>query len=100
MDVTLPKWGMTMHEATISEWLVAVGDAVTESGAPLLWPLPLRGRRWYPVGSPRALRFRTGGRVEALLVAPALTVATFVLAFLVVPGAAPLLDRLREALGV
>jgi pyruvate/2-oxoglutarate dehydrogenase complex dihydrolipoamide acyltransferase (E2) component len=33
MDVTLPKWGMTMQEATISEWLVAVGDAVTEGQA-------------------------------------------------------------------
>jgi len=83
--------GMVVH---------SVGDAVTESGAPLLWPVPIRQRRWYPVGSPRVLRFRTGGRVEALLVAPALTVATFVLAFLVVPGVAPLLDRLRELLGV
>jgi hypothetical protein len=52
------------------------------------------------VGSPRALRFRTGGRVEALVVAPALTVAVFVLAALVVPGAAPLLDRLGDLLGV
>lgn len=33
MDVTLPKWGMTMQEATVSEWLVAVGDAVTEGQA-------------------------------------------------------------------
>src|SRR3954447_15678834 len=35
MDVTLPKWGMTMQEATISEWLVTVGDAVTE-GQPIV----------------------------------------------------------------
>ena len=35
MDVTLPKWGMTMQEATISEWLVAVGDAVSE-GQPIV----------------------------------------------------------------
>ena len=35
MDVTLPKWGMTMQEATISEWLVGVGDAVTE-GQPIV----------------------------------------------------------------
>ncbi len=33
MDVTLPKWGMTMQEATVSEWLVAVGDEVTEGQA-------------------------------------------------------------------
>ena len=35
MDVTLPKWGMTMQEGTISEWLVSVGDAVSE-GQPLV----------------------------------------------------------------
>lgn len=35
MDVLLPKWGMTMQEATVSEWLVAVGDAVTE-GQPIV----------------------------------------------------------------
>ena len=35
MDITLPKWGMTMQEATISEWLVAVGDTITE-GQPIV----------------------------------------------------------------
>jgi 2-oxoglutarate dehydrogenase E2 component (dihydrolipoamide succinyltransferase) len=35
MDVTLPKWGMTMQEATITEWLVAVGDTVAE-GQPIV----------------------------------------------------------------
>ena len=74
----------------------SVGDAITESGAPLLWPLRIRHRSWYPVGSPRPLRFRTGGAVEAWLVAPALTVAVFVLVALVVPGVAPLLDVLRD----
>lgn len=77
--------GMVVH---------SVGDAITESGAPLLWPVPIRRRRWYPVGSPRAVRFRTGGRVETWVVAPALTVATFVLAMLVVPGVAPVLQAM------
>ena len=35
MDVTLPKWGMTMQEAVVMEWLVAVGDTVTE-GQPIV----------------------------------------------------------------
>lgn len=35
MDITLPKWGMTMQEAMISEWLVRVGDRVTE-GQPVV----------------------------------------------------------------
>jgi len=29
-EYPLPKWGVTMEEGTISEWKVAVGDAVTE----------------------------------------------------------------------
>jgi pyruvate dehydrogenase E2 component (dihydrolipoamide acetyltransferase) len=35
MDVLLPKWGVTMQEATIEEWLVAVGQVVAE-GDPLV----------------------------------------------------------------
>ncbi len=34
MDVTMPKWGMSMQEGVLTEWLVAVGDTVTE-GQPL-----------------------------------------------------------------
>jgi len=79
--------GMLVHSA---------GDAVTDSGAPLLWPIPIRERRWYPVGSPRALRFRTGGTVETFVVAPALTVAVLVLTVAVVPGVLPLLLELRD----
>lgn len=80
---------------TLGMLVHSVGDAITESGAPLLWPVRIRHRSWYPVGSPRPLRFRTGGPVEAWVVAPALTVAVFVLAALVVPGLAPLLLELR-----
>lgn len=35
MEVVLPKWGVTMQEATVVEWLVAVGDVVTE-GQPIV----------------------------------------------------------------
>ena len=34
MDITIPKLGVTMEEGTISEWLVAEGDAV-EQGQPI-----------------------------------------------------------------
>lgn len=30
MDVTLPKWGMTMQEATVTAWVAEIGDEVTE----------------------------------------------------------------------
>ena len=33
MDVVLPKWGMSMQDAVLAEWLVAVGDTVTEGQA-------------------------------------------------------------------
>ena len=28
VEVKLPKWGLTMEEGSITEWLVAVGDQV------------------------------------------------------------------------
>lgn len=34
MEVVLPKWGMTMQDGVIVEWLVKVGDSVTE-GQPI-----------------------------------------------------------------
>jgi len=30
MDILMPKWGMTMQEGDLLEWLVAVGDRVDE----------------------------------------------------------------------
>jgi pyruvate/2-oxoglutarate dehydrogenase complex dihydrolipoamide acyltransferase (E2) component len=34
MDVTMPKWGMSMQEGLLTEWLVSVGDEV-EEGQPI-----------------------------------------------------------------
>ena len=34
MDITMPKWGMSMQQGHLVEWLVAVGDQVTV-GQPL-----------------------------------------------------------------
>lgn len=47
-----------------------VGDALTEDGCPILWPVPLAGRLWYPIGPPDLLRYRTGGKVEMRLMGP------------------------------
>jgi hypothetical protein len=52
-----------------------VGDGLTKSAVPLLWPAKIRGCRWFPCGSPRWLRFRTGGRVERWLVGPLMVAA-------------------------
>jgi pyruvate/2-oxoglutarate dehydrogenase complex dihydrolipoamide acyltransferase (E2) component len=34
MEVTLPKWGVTMQQATLTRWLVAEGTQV-ETGQPI-----------------------------------------------------------------
>ncbi|WP_084215822.1 metal-dependent hydrolase [Pseudonocardia spinosispora] len=60
------------------------GDALTSSGAPLLAPVPIRRRTWYPVRLPRPLRFRTGGPVEGFILV-SLTVAVVGLALHTVP---------------
>lgn len=36
-----------------------LGDACTNSGCPMLWPIRIRGKRWYPVGLPLRWRFST-----------------------------------------
>ncbi|GGM59144.1 membrane protein [Longimycelium tulufanense] len=50
-----------------------LGDAITEQGCPMLWPIPIGGRTWYPVAPPKVMRMRTGGAVELSLVLPGLT---------------------------
>lgn len=43
------------------------GDAVTHHGIPALWPIRIAGCRWRRVGTPKWMRFRTGGPVETLI---------------------------------
>lgn len=52
-------WGCLAH---------SLGDSMTISGSPLLWPIEIRGCRWQSVGTPRWMRFRTGSRVETCVV--------------------------------
>ena len=59
-----------------------LGDALTLSGCPFLFPLPIAGETWYELRPPRFLRFRTGGRVESVLMFPLFSVV----GVLLVPG--------------
>jgi membrane-bound metal-dependent hydrolase YbcI (DUF457 family) len=52
-----------------------LGDAITESGVPLLWPLRIHGRRWYRCRIPAPLRLRVGGPGERWVAWPLLTAA-------------------------
>jgi membrane-bound metal-dependent hydrolase YbcI (DUF457 family) len=66
---------------TMSSWLwIAViigclvhdvGDAITEAGCPILWPVPIAGETWYEIRPPSCLRFRTGKTVERWVMFPA-----------------------------
>lgn len=76
-----------------------LGDAITKAGVPILWPLPIRGRRWYELTTgPFAIR--AGGGVEYGVLLPALTSVALISAVLVVPEsrevAVTLLDRLPQ----
>ncbi|SFD63076.1 LexA-binding, inner membrane-associated putative hydrolase [Actinopolyspora alba] len=73
-----------------------IGDAITEQGCPMLWPLPFGGQTWYPVAPPKALRMRTGGKVELALIGPGLTIVAVLLSTVVLyrVGAVPWLEQL------
>lgn len=71
-----------------------LGDSLTRSGCPWLWPLPIRGETWFEIRLPRALRFRTGGWVERLLIAPVLIAG----GVLLLPGALQILRDLFAAI--
>lgn len=49
------------------------GDAITEQGCPMLWPIPLGGKTWFSVAPPKVMRMRTGGTVEMTVVGPIIT---------------------------
>lgn len=47
-----------------------IGDAITVSGCPILWPIPIGRKRWYPIGTPQGMRFRAGSWVELRVLMP------------------------------
>jgi membrane-bound metal-dependent hydrolase YbcI (DUF457 family) len=47
-----------------------LGDALTESGCPFLFPIPIAGETWYELRPPALLRFRTGKWGEYVIVFP------------------------------
>jgi len=55
-----------------------LGDCLTDSACPVLWPLPLgpagRRRMWFALGPPAPMRFHAGGVVERHMVQPLLVV--------------------------
>lgn len=71
-----------------------LGDALTLSGCPFLWPIPIKGQSWFELGPPKVVRFRTGGLFEAFAVWPATLVGAVLLCPLVGPWVLGLLGDL------
>ncbi|WP_394855805.1 metal-dependent hydrolase [Rhodococcus opacus] len=64
-----------------------IGDGITREGIPFLAPLvTVKGKRWWEFTLPSLLRIRADGPFEKVVLLPALTVTTVVLAALAVPG--------------
>jgi membrane-bound metal-dependent hydrolase YbcI (DUF457 family) len=70
------------------------GDMITRKGCPVLWPLPIRGRRWHEVGLPDVVALRAGGAVERAVVLPLFLVVAVVAAVAMIPGAQALVGHL------
>lgn len=69
----------------------ALGDALTDYGAPLFFPFVIKGERWYGSGLPKPLRFKAGKKVEQRLIFPLFVVCAFVALLGVIPGALPMI---------
>lgn len=70
-DANAAACGIAVAIGCVAHYL---GDAITEQGCPILWPVPIAWKTWYPVAPPKIMRMRTGGRVEMAVVGPLLTV--------------------------
>jgi membrane-bound metal-dependent hydrolase YbcI (DUF457 family) len=80
----------------LGAWVHALGDALTDYGAPLFFPLVIKGQRWFSAGSPTPLRFKAGKKVEKRLIFP-LSLAGAGVALLAAIGA---LDPLLNAISL
>lgn len=71
---TYPSWSWTVPVAVSVGALVhSLGDCLTNSGCPVLWPIVRHGKRWENVRAP--ITFAAGDSVETMLVAPALFIS-------------------------
>jgi membrane-bound metal-dependent hydrolase YbcI (DUF457 family) len=73
-----------------------LGDALTLSGCPFLWPIPIRGEAWFELGPPKVVRFRTGGWFEGAVVMPATMLGALLLCPLLGPWVLGLLGGLAS----
>lgn len=64
-------WWWVFPVATFTGCLIHIlGDTITNSGTPLLWPLMVGGRRWNPIRTP--VTFAAGEAIETGIMRPLL----------------------------
>lgn len=88
--LSLHGFTAALESARLWLWIAVVlgcvvhclGDALTLSGCPFLFPIPIAGETWAELGPPYAMRFRTGGDFETYVAFPAFAV----LGVLLTPG--------------
>ncbi|MDQ0376555.1 metal-dependent hydrolase [Amycolatopsis thermophila] len=80
---------------TVGCFVHCLGDALTESGCPFLFPIPIRGETWYEIRPPAFLRFHTGSAFEENIVFSVFAVLGIVL----VPGVWPVLTEIYTNVG-
>lgn len=58
-------------------WFIhLLGDMITKMGVPILWPIKIRGYRWWDVSLPSFMRISAGGTFEYVILVPLLTILT------------------------
>lgn len=74
-----------------------LGDALTLSGCPFLFPLRFHGERWYELGPPRWMRFRTGTWPEVVVCTASVAATAWALWPLVGDDVLALWNQIRHA---
>jgi LexA-binding, inner membrane-associated putative hydrolase len=77
-----------------------LGDAITRAGVPFVWPIPIRGRRWWEIQLPSLLAIRAGGRFEYAALFPLLTVLTLWLVVYTMPASRWLAVSVAGLIGI
>lgn len=94
-DDTLPWLGLCV---TAGMLMHCFGDAITKMGVPLLWPLKIKGKRWWDITLPAFMRIRAGGTFEYAILLPVLTLITVIGAIYHIPGVSHIAQNLISAI--
>jgi membrane-bound metal-dependent hydrolase YbcI (DUF457 family) len=70
-----------------------LGDMITRAGCPVVWPVPIRGERWYEIGLPDSIALRAGGAVEKAVVVPIFIAIAIVGVIISIPGVTALVSE-------